>query len=353
MVDFAGWMMPVQYSGILDEHKTVRSAVGLFDVSHMGEARLRGPRALEVIQDLVTNDVGKLRDGDALYTVVCRPGGGIVDDCIVYRISDREIFVIVNASNKDKDLAWFRERTAGRCDVIDESDDSGLVAIQGPRAAAALEQAIGKPLGGVKSFSLVSGQVAGKPVTAARTGYTGEDGFEVVTRAADTRAVWDALLECGQAHGIKPAGLGARDTLRLEAKLCLYVNDIDETTTPLEAGLGWVVKLEKGDFCGRDALVAQKAKGLSRQLVGFVMKERGIARHGYSIYGGPIHAEAGGQVVGKVTSGTTGPTVGGAVGMGYVPTALAAPGTRIVVDCRGKPAQAEIVKGPFYKRPGR
>ncbi len=346
MVDFAGWDMPVQYSGILDEHKTVRAAVGLFDVSHMGEVRLRGPRALEAIQQIVTNDVARLADGHALYTVMCREGGGIVDDCIVYRLGAEEIFVIVNASNRDKDVAFMREVAAGRCALDDESDDTGLVAIQGPRAATALATAMGADLAGVKGFSVTRGKVAGKPVMAARTGYTGEDGFEVVCAAGDTRAVWDALLEASTPLGGKPCGLGARDTLRLEAKLCLYGNDIDETTTPLEAGLGWVVKLDKADFSGKAALVAQKQKGLEKKLGGFVMKERGIARHGY-----PILSEAGGPRIGEVTSGTTAPTLGVAVGMGYVPTEKAQPGTRLVVDCRGKPAAAEVVAGPFYKRP--
>ncbi len=346
MVDFAGWDMPVQYSGILDEHRTVRTAVGLFDVSHMGEVRLRGARALEAIQQIVTNDVGRLADGHALYTVMCRAGGGIVDDCIVYRLGTEEIFVIVNASNRDKDVAFMREVAAGRCSVDDESDDTGLIAIQGPKAAAALEQAMGVALAGVKGFSVTRGGVAGKPILAARTGYTGEDGFEVVCGAADTRAVWDALLEAATPLGGKPCGLGARDTLRLEARLCLYGNDIDETTTPLEAGLGWVVKLDKADFSGKAALVAQKHKGIDRKLVGFVMKERGIARHGY-----PILAEAGGPRLGEVTSGTTAPTLGVAVGLGYVPAARAHAGARLVVDCRGKPAAAEVVAGPFYKRP--
>ena len=346
MVDFAGWDMPVQYSGILDEHRTVRTAVGLFDVSHMGEVRLSGPRALEAIQQIVTNDVARLADGQALYTVMCRASGGIVDDCIVYRLGAEEIFVIVNASNREKDVAFMREVAAGRCSLDDESDDTGLVAIQGPRAALSLERAMGVALGGQKNFSVTRGRVAGKPVLAARTGYTGEDGFEVVCAAGDTRAVWDALLEAATPLGGKPCGLGARDTLRLEARLCLYGNDIDEHTTPLEAGLGWVVKLDKPDFSGKTALGAQKRAGVERKLVGFVMKERGIARHGY-----PILAEPGGMRLGEVTSGTTAPSLGVAVGMGYVPAARAAAGTRIVVDCRGKPAAAEIVTGPFYKRP--
>jgi aminomethyltransferase len=337
IIDFGGWAMPVQYSGILDEHKTVRSAAGIFDVSHMGEVWFRGPRAAEAVQRLVTNDVGKLKDGGALYTVVCRPTGGIVDDCIVYRSSAGSYLIVVNASNIGKDVAWFQEQAGSLCQVTDRSDDFGLLAVQGPKAVALVRSLADAPVDELAPFTSRGARVCGVSCEVARTGYTGEDGFELFSSARDAPALWDGLLERGRDAGLQPIGLGARDTLRLEARLCLYGNDIDEEHTPHEAGLSWVVK-GKG-FIGEEALARQKAEGVRRKLVGFIMRERGIARHGYPILEG-----------GVVTSGTTGPTVGAAIGMGYVATERAEAGQRITVDCRGKPAQAEIVKGPFYKR---
>jgi glycine cleavage system T protein (aminomethyltransferase) len=340
VIDFGGWAMPVQYpSGILVEHRAVRTGAGIFDVSHMGEVAFRGPRAAEAVQRLVSNDVGKLGDGGAMYTVACRPSGGIVDDLIVYRETAEQYLIVVNASNIDKDVAWFREHAAPVCEVHDVSSETALLAVQGPNAPALVESLTSSPAGKLKSFQWMPAIVAGLETRVARTGYTGEDGFELFVSSADAPALWDALLEAGA----KPIGLGARDTLRLEARLCLYGNDIDEDHTPHEAGLSWVVK-GRG-FLGEDALAKQKAEGVARKLVGFVMKERGIARHGYPI------VDASGAPMGVVTSGTTGPTVGAAIGMGYVPTAHAEPGTALTIDCRGKPARAEIVKGPFYKRP--
>jgi aminomethyltransferase len=334
VIDFGGWAMPVNYpSGIIDEHKTVRSAVGLFDVSHMGEVVFRGPRAAEAVQKLVTNDVGKLTDGKAMYTVACRPHGGIVDDLIVYREKSDEYLIVVNAGNIEKDVHWFKEQTTA-CDVVDRSSDYGLLAVQGPKAVALVQSLADAPVEKLPSFGFVRCHVAGIAAGVGRTGYTGEDGFELFVDAAQAPALWDAIL----AAGARPIGLGARDTLRLEARLSLYGNDIDEEHTPLEAGLAWVVK-GRG-YIGEEALAKQKAQGLQRKLVGFVMKERGIARHGYVIQEG-----------GVVTSGTTGPTVGAAIGMGYVPSEKAEPGMSLTIDCRGKPARAEIVKGPFYKRP--
>jgi aminomethyltransferase len=341
MVPFGGWEMPVQYQGILAEHKAVRDSVGAFDVSHMGEVVFRGPRAAEAVQRLVTNHVGKLVDGRALYTVMCYPDGGIVDDCIVYRRGAEDFLVVVNASNIDKDFAWMAENAAPICAPANESDAWGLIAVQGPQAPALVSQLAGVDLAAtVPSFGFAAATIAGAPVTCARTGYTGEDGFEIFVPADRTRVVWDAVLGAGAT----PCGLGARDTLRLEARLSLYGNDIDQTTTPLEAGLGWVVKLDDGDFIGKAALERQKAEGVTRRLVGFVMKGRGIARHDYPIL------DAGGQTIGRVTSGTTAPSLGVAVGLGYVPTALSDPGTMLTVDCRGKLVPAEVVKGPFYKR---
>ena len=344
LIDFGGWEMPVQYTGILDEHATVRSAVGLFDVSHMGEVIFEGPRAGQAVQRLITNDIGKLTDGKALYTCVCYPSGGIVDDCIVYRHERDRYMIVVNASNIDKDVAWFRDQVGSMCTLQDQSKQWGLIAVQGPRAVDLVEKLEGGSgsLGDLASFHWTCAKLAGLQVAAARTGYTGEDGFELFVETSKTAALWDALLEAGQPLGCKPIGLGARDTLRLEARLSLYGNDIDAEHTPLEAGLGWVVK-GKG-FIGEEALAEQRAAGIEQKLVGFVIEGRGIARHGYDIL-------VGDQKVGVVTSGTTGPTVGKAIGLGYVPIAHSAAGTQLTIDCRGKPASATVVDGPFYRRP--
>jgi aminomethyltransferase len=344
LVAFGGWEMPVQYpTGIVKEHQAVRTAVGLFDVSHMGEGAVRGPRAAEAVQKLVPSDVGKLRDGGALYTVMCYAHGGIVDDCIVYRRAADDYLIVFNAANIDKDLAWIREHTAGIADIVDESVDTALLAVQGPRAVALVDRLSPAPLGDVARFGFVRAEVAGVRCLVARTGYTGEDGFELGCAAGDASRLWAALVEEGAAEGLAPCGLGARDTLRLEARLCLYGNDIDETTTPYEAGLGWVVKLDAGEFLGKAALLTQKAAGVTRKLVGFRIEARAIARPGYAI------VDAAGATLGKVTSGTTGITVGGAIGMGYVPTTASA-GPEILIDCRGKTVAATLVKGAFYKR---
>ncbi len=344
MVDFAGWHMPVQYAaGILAEHKAVRENVGLFDVSHMGEIDFEGPRALEAVQKLVSNDVSKLVDGQALYTATCRTHGGIVDDCIVYRRTAEAVRIVVNASNIAKDEAHFREHASGLCSITNRSSETGLIAVQGPKARELVAKldSTGRMLD-VGGFRFAEGQIAGKPITAARTGYTGEDGFELFVRADNARAVWDALLE----GGAQPAGLGARDTLRLEAKLCLYGNDIDETTNPWEAGLGWVVKLDAGDFVGRDALVAAKAQPLARSLVGFKVVGKGIVRPGWEF------RDDEGRSVGTVTSGGPAPTIGGSVGMGYLPAAMAEPGKPWTIHGpHAKALAVEIVRGPFYKRP--
>jgi aminomethyltransferase len=334
VIDFGGWAMPVQYPrGILAEHASVRNDAGLFDVSHMGEVSFRGPLAAEAVQRLVTNDVGKLADRSAMYTCACLPTGGIVDDLIVYRDHKESFLIVVNASNIEKDFAWFEEHAKTLCTVENDSDKFGLLAVQGPRAVARVQALADAPVDQLKPFTWTQARVAGVHVEVSRTGYTGEDGFELFVPSEHAVDLWDKLID----SGIAPIGLGARDTLRLEARLCLYGNDIDAEHTPHEAGLTWVVK-GRG-FVGEEALAKQKAEGVTRKLVGFVMKERGIARHGYPIVEG-----------GVVTSGTTGPTVGAAIGMGYVPTAIAEPGRMITVDCRGKPARAEIVKGPFYRR---
>jgi aminomethyltransferase len=346
LIDFGGWWMPVSYgSGILDEHRTTRTAVGVFDVCHMGEVHFRGPRAGEAVQRLITNDVSRLADGAALYTVACWPTGGIVDDLIVYRVSAQHYLIVVNAANAEKDVRWFRDNVGGWCDIVDASADTGLIAFQGPRAEEALQALTKVPLAGLGRMKFVPERdVAAIPAWIARTGYTAEDGFEIFCRASEAAELWGRLLEAAATVGGKPVGLGARDTLRLEGKLSLYGNDLTDETTPLEADLGWVVKLEGADFIGKEALVKQRAEGIKRKLVGFEMTARGIARHGYAIQ------YAAGVKVGEVTSGGPAPTLEKNVGMGYVPVGLAEPGTQLQIDCRGKLVTAQIVKGPFYSR---
>ncbi len=352
MIDFGGWDMPVSYkAGTIKEHQAVRSAVGLFDVSHMGEAVLRGPKAKEVVDRLATNAVASAAAGKAVYTLLCRPDGGIVDDCIFYKKSDEEFFVIINASNTAKDLAWFREHASVDCNVEDESDRTALIAVQGPKAVAMVDALASDALAAMPSFTFLETEVAGVRCLVARTGYTGEDGFELACANEDAVKLWTALLDAATPLGGLPIGLGARDTLRLEAKLPLYGNDLDDTTSPLEAGLGWAVKLEGRDFLGADALRAQQAGGLSRKLVGFRLADdvRAVARHGYNVVDRSL--PEGEQVIGQVTSGGPGVVVGGAIGLAYVPVAYAATGKILTIDCRGKDVAASVVAGKFYKRP--
>ena len=346
MVDFGGWSMPVSYpAGILEEHRATRQAVGVFDVCHMGEVHFTGPGAAATVQRLVTNDLRRLEDGQAFYTVACLRTGGIVDDLIVYRLKPDHYLAVVNASNADKDVDWFQEHRGADCKIEDASARTGLIAFQGPAAQQALAPLTNVPLDRLRPFSLATdATVGGLPAWIARTGYTGEDGFELFCDAKDAPGVWDRLITAATGAGGKPVGLGARDTLRLEARLPLYGNDLDQETTPLEAGLGWVVKLDGDDFIGRDALRAQKAAGVTRKLTGFVMTARGIARHGYAIY------DADGAAAGTVTSGGPAPTLEKNVGLGYVPVRLDVPGTKLSIDCRGKRVDAEVVSGPFYKR---
>jgi len=340
MVPFAGFSMPVQYSGLVDEHKAVRTAAGLFDVSHMGELELTGPGALGSIDALITNDASKLVDGQALYTCGCNEGGTILDDLIVYRRSSERWLVVCNASNRAKMSAHFAAH-ARDCTFDDASDRTALIALQGPLALQIAGLVGGSGLAELKSFHFAETSLAAVRCTASRTGYTGEDGLEIFLPWDDAPKLWRALMEKGAPLGLKPAGLGARDTLRLEARLSLYGNDIDETTNPLEAGLGWVVKLDKPTFLGKDALVAIKAKGLARKLVGFEVTGRGIARHGYPL------CDLAGNAVGVTTSGSPGPTVGKNIGLGYLPSEMTSIGTRFAVDCRGKHAEAVVVKTPF------
>lgn len=345
LVAFAGWEMPIQYTGIVDEHQAVRSAAGLFDVSHMGELRLRGQYSLHVVDYLVTGDVKKLVDGQAMYTCACNADGMILDDLIVYRHGQEDWLVVCNGANRSKMSAHFAFAAENHCDFEDQSDATALIALQGPRAFDVLTAVGDRSLSTLKSFHFRAATIAGVPTTAARTGYTGEDGVELFCPWDDAPAVWRALLSAGKPLGLKPVGLGARDTLRLEARLSLYGNDIDETTNPLEAGLAWIVALQKGDFIGANALRRTAQAPLTRKLVGFEMVGRGIARHGYAL------RDASSRQIGACTSGSPGPTVGKNIGLGYLPAELSEVGTRFWVDCRGKNIEAVVVKTPFYKRP--
>ncbi len=345
IVPFAGYEMPVQYTGVLEEHRAVRTSVGLFDVSHMGELDVVGRRALDFVQFVTCNDASKLTPGRAHYSGLMTPRGTFVDDLLVHKISDGRYLLVVNAANKDKDYAYLCAQAVGfdGADVIDRSDDYAQIAIQGPRALETLKKLTPVTLSEIKYYRFVEGAVKGAAAIIARTGYTGEDGFEVYVAPDAAPAVWNALLEAGGEFGIVPAGLGARDTLRFEACMALYGNDIDDTTTPFEAGLGWIVKLEKGGFLGREALVRQQATGVRRRLVGFEMKGRGIARHGYPVW-------AGGKKVGTVTSGTHAPTLGKALGMGYVPVELSELGSAVEIEIRDQKIAAQVVEMPFYRR---
>jgi aminomethyltransferase len=349
MVPFAGWSMPVQYTGVVDEHQAVRTAAGLFDVSHMGELEMRGEYALQVVNYLVTNDVAKLEDGQAQYTCCCNAKGTILDDLIVYRAASDRFLIVCNASNRAKMVKVFSQAAEYHCQFDDRSDETALIALQGPKAFDVLDRAgsDAAELRKLRSFHFRDGVIAGINCTAARTGYTGEDGVEVFCGWNDAPALWGALMELGKPFGVKPAGLGARDTLRLEARLSLYGNEIDETTNPLEAGLGWVTKMAKGDFVGRAALEDVQKRPLPRTLVGFEVTGRGIARHGYPL------RDLQGREVGVCTSGSPGPTVGKNIGLGYLPADMAAVGTRFQVDCRGRNIDAVVVKTPFYKRADR
>jgi aminomethyltransferase len=347
MVPFAGWEMPVQYKGVTEEHKAVRTAAGLFDVSHMGELVLTGEYSAQVVNYLVTNDVERLLDGQALYTVACNEAGNILDDLIVYRVEATKWLIVCNASNRDKMAAHFRAAAENHCHFEDASDRTALVSLQGPKAMEilALAGGDGPALRELPSFHFRDVNLANVPCTVARTGYTGEDGVEIFCAPDSAPQLWRTLLKLGGPLGLEPTGLGARDTLRLEARLSLYGNDIDETTNPIEAGLGWVVKFQKADFLGRAALERIKSAGPVRKLVGFEMTGRGIARHGYPLL------DKSGVKVGVCTSGGPGPTVGKNVGLGYLPAPMATIGTEFQVDCRGRTVDAVVVKTPFYKRP--
>lgn len=342
MVPFAGFEMPVQYPmGITAEHRLVREGAGLFDVSHMGEFEVAGSESMDLIQALTVNDVCGMEAGQAQYSALCREDGGILDDLLVYRLEDRWM-VVVNASNRQKDLRWIRERGGGfDATVTDRSDETALLALQGPVSAAILVALTDVDLDAIRYYRFTEGAVCGVPAVISRTGYTGEDGFELYLAASDAAAVWRALLETGAPEGLGPAGLGARDSLRLEMGYALYGNDLDEEHTPLECSLGWIVKLDQGDFVGREALVRQKEEGVRTRLVGLRLTERGFPRPGYDIL-------SGGRAVGALTSGIVSPSLGVGIAMGFVPTELAASGTELAVDIRGRAVPAVTQRPPFY-----
>jgi aminomethyltransferase len=344
MVDFGGWEMPVTYAGTIDEHLAVRTAAGLFDVSHMGEIEVRGPQALALVQHVTSNDAAKLVDGQAQYAGLLYPQGTFVDDLLVHRLAADHYLLCVNASNTDKDFAWIIENTRDfDAEVVNTSPGYTQLALQGPRALAVLQPLADIDLGALSYYWFTRGAVDGVPTIIARTGYTGEDGFELYFDPAASEQIWDKLIEAGKPHGLQPCGLAARNTLRLEAKMALYGHKIDDTTTPYEADLAWIVKLGKGDFIGRDALARQKEQGVARKLVGFEVIDRGIARDGYPVY-------LDGEQVGSVTSGSPAPYLKKNIGLTYLPVGRAAVGTRFEVDVRGRRVAAEVVPTPFYQR---
>ncbi len=346
IVDFAGFNMPIEYSGVSDEHVTVREKVGIFDVSHMGEFWIKGPRAYDLIQKVSANDASKLQPGKAQYTCLPNGQGGIVDDFLVYHYDEQVYMVVVNAANIQKDWDWYNKQNTMGAEIEDASDRMSLLAVQGPYAQATLEKLTDQELAGMKPFRFKVGKLAGADnVIISSTGYTGEHGFELYIQNTDAEKIWDAVLEAGKDYGIKPVGLGARDTLRLEAGLCLYGNDIDENTSPIEAGLSWVVKFKDyKDFIDKDYLWKQKQEGVEKKLVGFVMQERGIPRQHYEI------VDSEGRPVGEVTSGTMSPMMKAGIGMGYVPPHLAEPGQEIHIQIRKKQLKAKVVKLPIYKK---
>ena len=343
MVDFGGWDMPVQYRGILDEHKAVRTAVGVFDVSHMGEIVVRGPEALELVNHVSCNDASKLSVGQVHYSGLLYEHGGFVDDILVHKVAEDEYFICVNASNQDKDYEHIVAHNTFQATIENAGPRYAQIAVQGPKALAVCQKLTSSVLEPIGYYWFVDGAFAGVEARIARTGYTGEDGFEVYVSPDAAVSVWEAILEAGAEFGILPCGLGARNTLRLEAKMALYGHEIDATVSPLEAGLAWIVKMDKADFEGKKALEEQKAAGLTRKLVGFEMRGRGIGRDGYEI-------EVDGAKVGWVTSGGPAPTLGKNIGLCYLPVGLAVTGSKINVVIRGAGVEAETVPTPFYKR---
>ncbi len=346
MVPFVGWDMPVEFSGVNNEHLAVRTRAGLFDVSHMGQLEIAGKDALAAVQHITSNDASRLKIGQAQYSGLMTREGTFVDDLLVYRFANDHFLMVVNASNVDKDYAYVLEQVKGMGDVaaVNSSSRYELIAVQGPASREIVQQLTSVDLATMKYYWFAHGEVANARVTISRTGYTGEDGFEIFVAPNQAVRVWDALLAAGRDVDLVPAGLGARDTLRLEAAMRLYGNDIDETTTVLEADLEWIVGWNKPEFLGKEPLAEQKARGVARRLAGFELVQPGIARHGYDVYDGAVK-------IGVVTSGTLTPFVRKAIGMAYVPVAKTAPGTEFDIDIRGRRVRARVVQLPFYKRP--
>ncbi len=343
VVPFAGYLMPIQYSGIIDEHNTVRQAVGMFDVSHMGEFVVRGKDAEKFLNHMTTNNVAKLAPGEIQYSSMLYDDGGIVDDLLVYRFEDHYM-TVVNASNLDKDFNWLKDHLEGDVTLENKSDDYSLLAIQGPKAIELVAKLADVPVADTEYYHFRLGTVIGIDTIISRTGYTGEVGFELYIKNADALKLWDAVMEAGAEHGIKPIGLGARDSLRLEVSFCLYGNDIDKTTNPIEAGLGWIVKSKKkGGFIGKPTVIDAKTNGITRKLAGFVITGKGIPRHGFEIY-------IGDEKIGFVTSGGIASAIGKTVGLGYIDLPHNAIGTEIDIDVRGRRIPAEVVSLPFYKK---
>ncbi len=344
MVEFAGYLMPIQYSSIIAEHKAVRDSVGVFDVSHMGEVFVTGEKALDFVQHITVNDASKLFPGRVQYSAMCYNDGGIVDDLLVYKISDDKFMLVINASNIEKDFNWMNENNKFGVKLENRSDEYSLLAVQGPNSQKAVQKICSRNLD-LEYYHFFEAEAAGTQMIISRTGYTGELGYELYFKGDEKVAekIWNAVFEAGREFGIQPVGLGARDTLRLEMGFCLYGNDIDQTTNPLEAGLGWITKLNKGDFIGREVLLKVKAEGLKRKLTPLASEEKAFPRHGYEL-------TAGGKKIGTVTSGTVSPVLEKPVALGYVENEFAAEGTEINFLIRGKEIPAKVVKLPFIKK---
>jgi len=342
MVPFARFMMPVHFSGIIQEHERVRERVGIFDISHMGEIEIRGEDCLEFVNEVTSNDASKLSEGRVQYSLLLLPSGGIVDETLVYRQKDR-FMLVVNAVNTEKDYEWLLEQRKGRVEVLNRSEETGALALQGPLSERVMQRISHAQIADLRYYSFMSTEIAGEACLLSRTGYTGEDGFEVFAGWDRICRIWDAIMDESNDFQIQPAGLGARDTLRLEMRYCLYGSDVDETTTPLEAGLGWIVGWDKEEFVGRDVLMRQRREGVSRKLVGFEL-ERGIPRPDYDIF-------CGGDRIGRVTSGTYSPSLRKGIGIGYVDAGHHRIGTEVEITGRGRYEKAVVVKTPFYKNP--
>ncbi|MFH1380088.1 MAG: glycine cleavage system aminomethyltransferase GcvT [bacterium] len=343
MVEFGGWWMPIQYTGIIAEHNAVRTSAGIFDLSHMGEFFIQGPDAEKFLQRLVTNDVSRMVDGRVMYTPMCNEQGGIVDDILVYRFSDQKYMLVVNASNIDKDFNWFNAyKGRQNLELTNQSETCVLIAVQGPKSVSILQPLTKTDLSAIKYYWFAESFCGDIPVLLSRTGYTGEDGFELYAAASQGEKLWELVMKSSKYKNLVPVGLGARDSLRLEASFSLYGNELDDETTPLEAGLGWTVKLEKGDFIGKEPLLKQKSGAFTKQLVCFAMKGSGIPRHGYKLY--LNNAEQG-----RVTSGTFSPTFKKGIGMGYISCAEGKEGEELQIDIRGTKQPGIIAKRPFYR----